>query len=154
MQLYSYFRSSATFRVRIALELKGIRYETLPIHLRRDGGAQHGAAFMAINPEKLLPVLHEEGALMTQSLAILEYLDERHPKPALLPSAPTERAYVRALAAHVACDIHPINNLRVLEYLEGTLGVSPEQKHAWVVHWIEVGFTAIEQRLARDGHSG
>lgn len=154
MQLYSYFRSSATFRVRIALGLKGVDHATIPVHLRRDGGEQHRAEFRAINPEQLVPVLKTEHTMLTQSLAILEYLEERFPTPALLPAAPADRAWVRAMAQHVACEIHPLNNLRVLHYLEGTLGVSAAQKQAWIAHWIEAGFAALEERLARDGHSG
>ena len=154
MQLFSYFRSSAAFRVRIALGLKGLDYETLPIHLRRGGGEHHGAAFRAVNPEQLVPVLKVENRLLTQSLAILEYLEERFPAPALLPEAPADRAWVRALASHVACEVHPLNNLRVLHYLQGTLGVSEAQKQAWIANWIETGFAALEERLAFDGHSG
>jgi maleylacetoacetate isomerase len=154
MQLFSYFRSSAAFRVRIALGLKGLDYETLPIHLRRGGGEHHDAAFRALNPEQLVPVLKVENRLLTQSLAILEYLEERFPAPALLPAGLADRAWVRALASHVACEIHPLNNLRVLHYLEGTLGISQTQKQAWIANWIEAGFAALEERLALDGHSG
>ncbi len=154
MQLYSYFRSSAAFRVRAALGLKGLSFDVLPVHLRRNGGLQHGAEFSSMNPEKLVPVLDIEGDRLTQSLAILEYIEERFPTPALLPSNSADRAWVRALSLRVACDIHPLNNLRVLHYLEGPLAVSPEQKHEWVSHWIDVGFTALEKRLASDGRTG
>jgi len=154
LQLHGYFRSSAAYRVRIACNLKGLAYDTLPVHLTRDGGAQHGAAYAALNPEKLVPTLDDGGALLTQSLAILEYLEERHPAPALLPADAADRAWVRAIAAQIACDVHPLNNLRVLKYLEGTLGMSADQKLAWIAHWITTGFEALEARLSRDRRSG
>lgn len=154
MQLYSYFRSSSTFRVRIAMGLKGLSYETLPIHLRRGAGEHHSADFQALNPEQLVPALRTDDGLLTQSLAILEYLEECFPTPPLLPTTATERAWVRAIASHVACEIHPLNNLRVLEYLNGPLGISIAQKEAWISHWIHIGFTALELRLSRDGHTG
>ncbi|WP_142846445.1 maleylacetoacetate isomerase [Telmatospirillum sp. J64-1] len=150
MKLYTYFRSSAAYRVRIALGLKGVGYDSLPVHLLRDGGEQHRDAYLALNPQGLVPVLEEDGRVLTQSLAIIEYLEETHPAPALLPSDPVERARVRALAQAVACDIHPLNNLRVLRYLVRTLGVSEEQKNAWYRHWIETGLPALESMLA--GH--
>src|SRR5204862_1520154 len=121
MKLYSAFRSSASYRVRIALGQKGLGYEYAPIHLTKNGGEQFGAEFRALNPQSLVPVLQDGGHTLTQSLAIIEYLEETHPKPPLLPAAPAERARVRALAQIVACDIHPINNLRALGYLTGKL---------------------------------
>jgi maleylacetoacetate isomerase len=154
MELFSYFRSSAAFRVRIALGLKNLDYATHAVHLRRDGGEHHRPAFAQANPEKLVPMLRDDGQLLTQSLAILEYLEEQHPRPALLPAAAADRAWVRAMAAYVACEIHPLNNLRVLHYLEGTLGIAPEQKQAWIVHWIDTGFAALDKRLSVDGKSG
>lgn len=154
LQLYSYFRSSAAYRVRIALNLKGLPYEAVPVHLLRDGGEQHGAAFGDRNPARLVPVLQEGPAALTQSLAIIEYLEETHPSPPLLPRGPLERARVRALALAVACDIHPLNNLRVLQHLDSRLGVDAEARSAWSRHWIELGFSAIERTLAESGGSG
>lgn len=154
LQLYSYFRSSAAYRVRIALNLKGLPYEAVPVHLLRDGGEQHGAAFGDRNPARLVPVLQEGPAALTQSLAIIEYLEETHPSPPLLPRGPLERARVRALALAVACDIHPLNNLRVLQHLDSRLGVDTEARSAWSRHWIELGFSAIERTLAESGGSG
>jgi maleylacetoacetate isomerase len=155
MKLYTYFRSSASYRVRIALNLKGVNYEALPIHLTNAGGEQHQPAFREVNPEALVPVLvDDEQHAITQSLAILEYLEERYPGTALLPAPTLERARVRALAQAIACDIHPLNNLRVLSYLTGTLGVSEEQKMAWYRHWAEQGLEAIEQQLSKSSATG
>ena len=154
MQLHNYFRSSASYRVRIALAYKGLSYDYRPVHLVRDGGAQHSPVYTALNPEALVPALEDEGAVITQSLAMLEYLEERHPTPSLLPTAPADRAWVRALADLIACEIHPINNLRVLKYLEQTLGVTPEQKMAWIHHWMLLGFASLEAHLTRDPRTG
>ncbi|MBA1261374.1 maleylacetoacetate isomerase [Stutzerimonas stutzeri] len=158
LTLYSYWRSSAAYRVRIALNLKGLAYRQVPVHLVRDGGEQRGEPYRALNPQQLVPLLVDEGnggARISQSLAILEYLDEVFPVPALLPADPLERARVRALALHIACEIHPLNNLRVLQYLTGELGVDDEAKAAWYRHWVAQGLTAVEQELAdfRDGLS-
>lgn len=154
MKLYNYFRSSASFRVRIALNLKGLPYEYAVVHLTRGGGQQFDPAFRAINPDALIPVLEDGGHALTQSLAIIEYLDETHPQPPLLPAAPLERAYVRALALGIACEIHPLNNLRVLRYLVRELKASDEQKNAWYRHWVEQGLAAIEARLVAEGKCG
>ena len=148
MKLFGYFRSSAAFRVRIALNLEGLAYEDAFIHLRR--GDQRGADFLAVNPQGLVPALDIDGHTLTQSLAIIEYLDETHPKPAFLPADPAGRAQVRALAAVVACDIHPINNLRVLRYLSRPLGHDQAAIEIWYNHWIATGFDAFERLLAAD----
>ena len=142
--LHGYFRSSAAYRVRIALNLKGIAHDDVSVHLVRDGGVQHQAAFRALNPLGLVPAWVEGGAVLTQSLAIVEYLDETRPEPPLLPRDAFARARVRAFAQAVACDIHPINNLRVLQYLEGHLGAGKDAQDAWVRHWIGLGFDALE----------
>ncbi|RRH90319.1 maleylacetoacetate isomerase [Variovorax beijingensis] len=154
MQLHGYFRSSAAYRVRIALSLKGLAYDSLPVHLTRGGGEQHSPAYLAINPERLVPTLQDGDVRLTQSLSILEYLEERYPATPLLPTGAAERGWVRAIAAQIACDVHPLNNLRVLQYLERTLGASAEQKSAWIAHWITEAFDALEVRLARDARSG
>ncbi len=154
LQLYGYFRSSAAYRVRIALNLKGLPYEAVPVHLLRGGGEQHGQPFADRNPARLVPVLQDGPAALTQSLAIIEYLEETHPSPPLLPRGALERARVRALALAVACDIHPINNLRVLQYLDSELGVDTDGRSAWSRHWIELGFNAIERTLAESGAAG
>ncbi len=148
LTLHTYFRSSAAYRVRIALNLKGLPYESVPVHLVRDGGQHHQPAFKALNPAELLPVLQTEGHVLTQSLSILEYLEERYPTPALLPGTPEQRAFIRSLALDVACEIHPVNNLRVLQHLTTAFGATDEQRRQWVQHWIRTGFAAIEQRLA------
>lgn len=154
MKLYSYFRSSAAYRVRIALNLKNLPYEYAPVHLLRDGGEQLKPEYRRLNPDAILPTLVDDGHVMQQSLAIIEYLEETHPEPPLLPKAPTDRAYVRSVALQVACEIHPVNNLRVLKYLKHTLGVGDEAKDAWYRHWIEAGFTTLEEHLAGDSHTG
>ncbi len=158
MQLYSYFRSSASYRVRIALNLKGLHYEQIPVHLVRDGGQQFSSHYKEINPESLVPALvdtHEgQDLAISQSLAIIEYLEERYPERALLPSDMAERAYVRSLSLAIACDIHPINNLRILKYLSTNFGATDEQKNAWYRHWCELGLAVIEQRLSQDSRSG
>jgi maleylacetoacetate isomerase len=152
MKLYGYFRSSAAFRTRIALNLKGLAYEQAFIHLRRND--QRGEAYLALNPQGLVPTLEDDGELLTQSLAIIEYLDETHPMPPLLPGHPAARARVRALAQAVACDIHPIDNLRVLRYLAKPLGHDEKTIEAWFNHWIAVGFAGIERILATDCQAG
>ena len=152
MELHNYFRSSASFRVRIALALKGLDYRYLSVHLQKN--EQLAPAFAALAPAKLVPVLQDGDALLTQSLAIVEYLDETHPSPPLLPATPLERARVRAIAFDIACEIHPLNNLRVLRYLVRDLGVSEEAKNGWYRHWVEDGLAAVEARLAGDPHTG
>ncbi len=145
MKLYTYFRSSAAYRVRIALGLKGLAYEPAFVHLVRDGGAQYKPDYAAINPMHLVPSLAtDEGAVLTQSLAILEWLEETHPTPPLLPAEPVARAHVRAFAATIACDIHPIDNLRVLQYLRHEMGQGQEAIDTWYRHWIGVALPALE----------
>ncbi|MGF6632862.1 maleylacetoacetate isomerase [Paraburkholderia sp. MM6662-R1] len=155
MKLYSYFRSSASYRVRIALNLKGIAYEYLPVHLVRNGGEQLAPAYREINPDQLVPTLLDDaGASIPQSLAMIEYLDEIQPDPPLLPGDPAGRAYVRSLSLQIACEIHPLNNLRVLKYLTANLGLTEEAKLAWYRHWVEVGFESLETRLVADRRTG
>lgn len=153
MKLYGYFRSSAAYRVRIAVNLKGLAPEHAFVHLRK--GEQKAAAYAALNPQKFVPALEtDDGALLTQSLAIVEYLEEVHPHPALLPGDPADRARVRAIALAVACDIHPLNNLRVLKHLGSALGLDEEARNAWYRHWIAEGFAALEAMLANDPRTG
>jgi len=149
MKLYTYFRSSASFRVRIALNLKGLAYTPAFVHLPK--GEHRGAEYTAVNPQCLLPTLEDGSRLLTQSLAILEYLEETHPAPPLLPKGPFERARVRSLAMLVACEIHPVNNLRVLQHLKRALGQNEEQVNAWYRHWIGDGLAKLEADLARPG---
>jgi maleylacetoacetate isomerase len=152
MQLYDYFRSSASYRVRIALALKGLDCELLPVHLLRN--EQLKDSFKSMSAAGLVPVLKDGDALLTQSLAIIEYLDEVHPEPSLLPGNALARARIRALALNVACEIHPINNLRVLRYLVGEMKLSEDDKNRWYRHWVETGLGAIEQQLAGDPRTG
>lgn len=158
LKLYSYFRSSAAYRVRIALGLKGLAWETIPVHLLHGGGQQHSAAYRATNPQELVPALQdgegEGAAVLTQSLAIIEYLDETHGGAPLLPQDALGRARVRALAQAIACDLHPLNNLRVLAYLKHTLGVDEAAKNAWYAHWVALGLSALEQSLATSSATG
>jgi maleylacetoacetate isomerase len=146
--LYDYWRSSASYRVRIALNLKGLAYETHAVHLLRDGGQQHAIGYRALNPQQLVPCLLDGERAIPQSLAIIEYHDEIYPDVPLLPVDPRGRARVRSLAMAVACDVHPLGNLRVLQYLQSQLGLSEAQKVEWSRHWITVGFDALEEQLA------
>ncbi|MES2857718.1 MAG: maleylacetoacetate isomerase [Pseudomonadota bacterium] len=154
LQLFSYWRSSAAYRVRIGLNLKGLRYDLIPVHLVREGGEQHSPEFRRINPQQLVPVLQHGHRKLRQSLAILEYLDEVWPQPALLPSTARERQRVRALALLVACDIHPLNNLRVLQYFEHEWSVPQSERDGWVRHWITDGLAAAEAMLANHPSTG
>ena len=152
--LYGYFRSSAAFRARIALNLKGIKPELRFVHLLKDGGQQHTAQYKTLNPQELIPALVHDGHTITQSLAIIEYLDEIVPEPPLLPKDALGRARARSIAYAVACDIHPVNNLRVGRFLKRDYGKSDEDVFAWQRHWIEIGFDALETTLARDSETG
>lgn len=155
IRLYSYYRSSAAYRVRIVLNLKSIPYKLLPVHLVNNGGEQHGAAYRSINPQGLVPCLEwtdnqGRNQHLTQSMAICEYLEDRYPEPQLLPSAADVRAQVRSLMQIVACDLHPLNNLRVLRYLEHQQEISKQDKMDWYFHWLDEGFRAIEARLHKN----
>jgi maleylpyruvate isomerase len=154
MKLYTYFRSSAAYRVRIALNLKGLAYDALPVHLLRNGGEQLSDAYRAVNPSTLLPTLDDDGNIIGQSLAIIEYLEETRPQTPLLPSDAPGRARVRSLALTVAADTHPLGNLRVLKYLKGDLGLSEEVKLAWQQHWLRTGLATLETLLASDPQTG
>jgi len=152
VKLHTYFRSSAAFRVRIALNLKGLAYDAAFVHLPK--GEHRAPAYCALNPQALVPTLEDAGRLLTQSLAIIEYLEETRPQPALLPKDPAGRARVRSLALLVACEIHPLNNLRVLQHLKRTLGQSEDQVNAWYRHWIADGLAKLEAQLAGTAGTG
>lgn len=154
LTLYDYFRSSASYRVRIALNYKNIPHQLETVHLVKDGGEQFKQDYRKLNPQCLVPTLKDGDLTITQSLAILEYLEEMHPEPALLPKDPAERAEVRSMAMLVACDIHPLDNLRVLKYLTGDLQVSDEDKLLWYQHWVIEGFNALELHLENDSQVG
>jgi maleylacetoacetate isomerase/maleylpyruvate isomerase len=146
MELYNYFRSSASYRVRIGLALKGLAYDYKPVHLPKN--EQASESYMAVSASRLVPLLKDGETVLTQSLAILEYLDETHPEPPLLPTDPAGRARVRAIALDIACEIHPLNNLRVLRYLVGPMKLSEDDKNRWYRHWVETGLEVVERQLA------
>ena len=147
MKLYSYFRSSAAYRVRIALNLKGLPAEIVPVHLVKNGGEQHSAEYCQLNASELVPTLIDDTFALSQSLSILEYLDEKYPEPALLPKQLQQRALIRAFSQNIACDIHPLNNLRVLQYLQNVFALSEGEKSTWYKHWIELGMRSLEAQL-------
>jgi maleylacetoacetate isomerase len=151
MKLFSYWRSSAAWRVRIALAHKGIPHGTVPVHLVRDGGQQHSESYHEVNPQERVPALEDEGRVLSQSLAIIEYLEETHPEPALLPVDFAGRAIVRQMALLVACEMHPLQNIRVLDYLRGPLAQGDGPVADWVRHWIGQGFVALEELARRNG---
>ncbi len=154
MKFYGYYRSSAAYRCRIALNLKGVETEFVPVHLRRSGGEQRRPDYVARNPQALVPTLEVDGRALTQSLAIIEWLEETRPDPPLLPKDPFERAEVRAFALAIACDVHPLNNLRVLLYLKNALKHEQSEIDQWYCHWVALGFAACEQLVARGGRRG
>ena len=154
LTLYSYWRSSAAYRVRIGLNLKGLDYALVPVHLVRDGGQQHAPDYAALNPQQLVPALRDGQRVLTQSLAILEYIEETRPQPPLLPVDAAGRARVRALAQLVACDIHPLNNLRVLQFFDRQWNVPQAERDDWVLYWMREGFAAMETMLAASPDTG
>lgn len=154
IELFSYWRSSAAYRVRIGLNLKGLEHQITPVHLVRDGGQQHSEGYAALNPQELVPSLVHGDRVLHQSMAILEYLDEVFPEPALLPDDASGRARVRALAQLVACDIHPLNNLRVMQFFSDTWNVPQPERDDWTRHWMRVGFDAMERMLVESMDTG
>ena len=153
-QLYSFWRSSAAFRVRIALNLKGLDYEVIPVHLVKNGGEQTSPEYTNKNPNRLVPLYSDGAHTIHQSLAIIEYLEEIHPNPTLLPQTAIDRAWARSLAMDIAIEIHPINNLRVLRYLMKTLGIDEDAKDAWYQHWVTIGLASLEKQLSVDTRVG
>lgn len=147
MELYNYFRSSASYRVRIALALKGLQYDYRPVHLVKSEQLQE--SYAAVSASRIVPLLVDGDNVLTQSLAIIEYLDETHPAPPLLPATPLERARVRALALDIACEVHPLNNTRVLRFLVHDMKLSEEDRNRWIRHWVETGLSAVERQLLR-----
>jgi len=154
MKLYSFFRSSASYRVRIALNMKGLSYEQAAIHLRRGGGEQLTSAYRKINPQALVPALEADGRVLTQSLAIIEYLEETHPNPPLLPKDAADKAVVRSMALVIACEVHPIQNLRVLNYVKMIYNQTDEQVNRWAQHWIDLGLSALEEMILTQPRRG
>nr|WP_311528829.1 maleylacetoacetate isomerase [uncultured Ralstonia sp.] len=152
IKLYNYFRSSASFRVRIALEVKGLPYDYAPVHLLK--GEQLAPDFVKLNPDALVPVLCDGTEVLNQSLAIVEYLEETHPEPSLLPGSASNRAHIRAIALAIACEVHPLNNPRVLKYLKNTFNVAEDARNEWYRHWVRLGFAALEARLAASPLTG
>lgn len=151
MRLYSYWRSTAAYRVRITLNMKGVAYETVPVDLVAGGGQQHAPDYTALNPSHLVPTLVlEDGTALTQSLAIVEYLDITHPEPPLLPADPIQRAHVKAAALVIAADMHPVNNLRVVQHLGAMFNATPDDKAQWMRHWMTAGFDALQQMVRTD----
>ena len=154
IKLYSYWRSSACYRVRIALNLKGLPFQTMPVHLVRNGGEQHSEAFKVLNPQEMIPVLMHGGRMLRQSMAIIDYLDEIWTTNLLVPSIARDRQRVRAIAEMITCDIHPLGNLRVLQYLEDRFGADQAQRDEWSRHWIRSGFQAVEKVLEDNPSTG
>lgn len=152
MKLYTFFRSSAAYRMRIALNYKGLDYESVAVSLPKM--AHRETEYAALNPQRLVPSLTDGGEVLIQSMAIIEYLEETHPEPPLLPASPADRAYVRALSQVIGCDIHPLNNVRVLKYLENDLGHDEATRNAWYAHWVSEGFIGLEGLLAQRGLAG
>lgn len=151
LTLYSYWRSSAAYRVRIALHYKGIEFDTQSVHLVQDGGQQHSDAYQQLNPSQLIPTLKDGDLVIGQSMAILQYLEERYPQSPLLPDDIVKRAHIQSFALDIACDIHPLNNLRVLQHLTAEFKNNDDQNQQWYRHWLATGFKVLEEKLRRHG---